>query len=704
MKHQKLAGNVVFVLAWLAMAGLLLAGAPKNGSPHPEDFGLEAKIMGDPDTSTTVKVVGLWEVDDIQGWSWGLCHNPSEAMIGACAGMTLEEWHPGHCPNVELPEDFLTAGPGGMPPHFYSVNIYEGGIAQGVVLDLTLQIGLDRDRSPFDMLLVTYELLADEAALSFCESLGSPPLATKFVVGCDSISPALQEGVTLRNEEPEQCDLTLELGEPRIDPPDTAAVPVLLTTCRGQAVDAFQFGITFDRERLSVDITRGAATVDAQYFEFNLVRGGAIVGSAMAMQARPFVMLPPSTPDQEIAVAIFTPAASIQRDLEACVELSGELGYPLIEMGVSIDEDFVRPDAVGGPVCFRLTSPNQPPVADAGGPYHAECACAAGSGVRVRLDGRGSQDPDGDRLTYAWTGPFAESPAHGARPTVTLLDSCEGEVMVRLVVNDGRVDSRPDTAMIMVVDTMPPELICPEDQIVTAEPGAHGVPAGELDIPHEAADACAGMVPVVCDAPEFLPLGTTVVTCLAVDHAGNDAMCRFKVTVESPSEPRFIRGDFNVDGCVDVRDVRLSLIYVVRERSGMYDGGCRDCDRNCERDPRCRDTCREQDQAQEKCGHHNGRHGNCRRHCHCCCCCGGWSGWDALYPPCLDAADANDDGTIDIGDPICTLRALLCCDPLPAPFPWCGVDPTEDDLDCEFYPPCNGRGSRPGCGCNRSPW
>jgi hypothetical protein len=60
-------------------------------------------------------------------------------------------------------------------------------------------------------------------------------------------------------------------------------------------------------------------------------------------------------------------------------------------------------------------------------------------------------------------------------------------------------------------------------------------------------------------------------------------------------------------------------------------------------------------------------------------------------PRCLDAADANDDGRIDIGDPIRMLSILfLVLGPLPLPPPYasCGVDPTADGLDCMEFPGC----------------
>lgn len=54
---------------------------------------------------------------------------------------------------------------------------------------------------------------------------------------------------------------------------------------------------------------------------------------------------------------------------------------------------------------------------------------------------------------------------------------------------------------------------------------------------------------------------------------------------------------------------------------------------------------------------------------------------------CRDAADANDDGSNDISDAIYLLQFLFSSGPVPPlPFPGCGVDRTEDTLDCVSSP------------------
>jgi hypothetical protein len=57
---------------------------------------------------------------------------------------------------------------------------------------------------------------------------------------------------------------------------------------------------------------------------------------------------------------------------------------------------------------------------------------------------------------------------------------------------------------------------------------------------------------------------------------------------------------------------------------------------------------------------------------------------DPAAVPCADAADADDSGAIDLADAVHLLSGLFLGGPAPAaPFPACGVDPTEDALGCE---------------------
>ncbi len=61
----------------------------------------------------------------------------------------------------------------------------------------------------------------------------------------------------------------------------------------------------------------------------------------------------------------------------------------------------------------------------------------------------------------------------------------------------------------------------------------------------------------------------------------------------------------------------------------------------------------------------------------------------SLVAACRDAADTNDDGKLDIADPVAVLGFLFGgSGALPPPSGACGVDGTEDPLDCKAFEPC----------------
>ena len=57
---------------------------------------------------------------------------------------------------------------------------------------------------------------------------------------------------------------------------------------------------------------------------------------------------------------------------------------------------------------------------------------------------------------------------------------------------------------------------------------------------------------------------------------------------------------------------------------------------------------------------------------------------DAEAPPCVSAADTNDDGVVNIADAIALLAYLFVrgTEPFPEPFAVCGTDPTPDPISC----------------------
>jgi RHS repeat-associated protein len=97
---------------------------------------------------------------------------------------------------------------------------------------------------------------------------------------------------------------------------------------------------------------------------------------------------------------------------------------------------------------------NRPPTANAGPDQ------TVALGATVTLDGSGSTDPDGNALVYRWS--FAARPAGSAatlssatavRPTFVV--DQPGSYTVQLIVNDGQVDSAPDTVRIDTLNSAP---------------------------------------------------------------------------------------------------------------------------------------------------------------------------------------------------------------------------------------------------------
>lgn len=118
-----------------------------------------------------------------------------------------------------------------------------------------------------------------------------------------------------------------------------------------------------------------------------------------------------------------------------------------------------------------LANSNNPPVADADGPYTAD------EGSPISLDGTGSFDPDGDPLTYSWSVDLPLCSFDDATSPTTNLTCPDGPgfFTVTLTVNDGQYTDS-DTASVTVnnvaptvsIDSVTPTLVAVDDFVAAA--------------------------------------------------------------------------------------------------------------------------------------------------------------------------------------------------------------------------------------------
>lgn len=110
---------------------------------------------------------------------------------------------------------------------------------------------------------------------------------------------------------------------------------------------------------------------------------------------------------------------------------------------------------------FEGQTPNRAPTANVGGPYSGRV------GTAVIFNGAGSNDPEGQPLTYSWN--FGDG-GTGSSPTPSHTYTSAGTYTVTLVVNDGTLNSTPATTTAVISPAhLPPVAKAGRDQVVEEE-------------------------------------------------------------------------------------------------------------------------------------------------------------------------------------------------------------------------------------------
>jgi len=191
-------------------------------------------------------------------------------------------------------------------------------------------------------------------------------------------------------------------------------------------------------------------------------------------------------------------------------------------------------DSGDATVTITVNPVNDTPVADAG------LDQTALQGGTVTLNGSGSSDLDGDTITYNWT--FVSVPTGStatlsnsstANPTFTA--DLIGTYEVQLIVNDGTVNSAPDTVTVNIVALPTVEISANPETILTGE-------SSTLTWTSTNADTCV-IEPGVGSVPlngsfSVSPTETTTYTITAT-NAGGTATANVTVTVNEPPTVNF---------------------------------------------------------------------------------------------------------------------------------------------------------------------
>lgn len=218
---------------------------------------------------------------------------------------------------------------------------------------------------------------------------------------------------------------------------------------------------------------------------------------------------------------------------------------------------------------------NKLPVCNANGPYTAECQ---GATTTLQLNGTAS-DPEGDSLTYQWSGAFAGGTASGAAPTVTFSGTGVFNLILEVtddyIPNPAKVQCR---TTVTIEDTTPPDITCPAEDDIEIECDQWAIPG--ITGSATAVDVCDPDPDVTfthSETPGSCPGQSTITrTWVFTDASGNISdtctqnitvvditppviACNAPVTIIPPAAPISFTATAT-DNCSDPGDITVEII------------------------------------------------------------------------------------------------------------------------------------------------
>ncbi len=169
--------NKLFLAIFLL--GLLNVVSKANGQPDPGYVFFFEDATAAPGSSVELVVRLDNNGENIEGWSFGVCTDPSQLeVVDVVLGETTA--------NVN----------GGSLPFFHALNIFPDGWSVGSLIS-PFAIPALLPGTGYEMYLPVYSILGDSgttATVQFCETLGSPPVSNVVVIAGQSIEPTVNDG------------------------------------------------------------------------------------------------------------------------------------------------------------------------------------------------------------------------------------------------------------------------------------------------------------------------------------------------------------------------------------------------------------------------------------------------------------------------------------------------------------------------------
>ena len=221
------------------------------------------------------------------------------------------------------------------------------------------------------------------------------------------------------------------------------------------------------------------------------------------------------------------------------VDLPGRYVMQLVVNDGTADSD---------PAVVTVSTENSRPIANAGPDRTVPL------GTLVALDGRQSSDPDGDTLGYRWQ--LLAQPDGSAAvlvdattSTPRFLVDVPGSYLVQLIVNDGHLDSLPDTVVITTENSRPVANAGPDQTVVLGEPvqldgrgssdGDHDTLTYRWSFTSVPEHSTVSLATPSAAQPTFVPdvAGLYVVQLIVNDGLEDSAPSTVRVTVTAPPPP-----------------------------------------------------------------------------------------------------------------------------------------------------------------------